>query len=370
MTIPRMELTATTAAVRLNQMLVRELDYKIDETYFWTDSMTVLRYVANENSRFQTFVANRIAIIREASDVKQWRYINTKINPADCASRGLPMKKFLQNSLWLNGPSFLSEPESEWPTLVSGLDNLPDDLEVKGVYTNIMQQSTNAMDKLLTHYSEWNKVKRAVAWLLIGVKNLQKHITARRQLKNEINQQEHNPLKCNQIFEEQYTRIKQKRLMERKKGLTTAYLGLDVLQSAERALILYVQRQHFKEEIKILEIQKDASHILKRYSPLRKLDPFISDGLICVGGRLHRANLPLYAKHPIVLPKDSAITELILRDVHQSVGHMGKNFMLTSLCQQYWLLGASTAIKRIIVKCVTCRRYQAPVAEQQMAAFL
>ncbi|XP_041372870.1 uncharacterized protein LOC121386137 [Gigantopelta aegis] len=47
---------------------------------------------------------------------------------------------------------------------------------------------------------------------------------------------------------------------------------------------------------------------------------------------------------------------------------MGKNFMLASLRQQYWLLGASTAIKRIISKCVTCRRYQAPVAEQQMAS--
>ncbi|XP_041376745.1 uncharacterized protein LOC121389208 [Gigantopelta aegis] len=190
MTIPRMELTAATAAVRLNQMLVKELDYNTDETYFWTDSMTVLS-------------------IREASDVKQWRYINTNMNPADCASRGLPMKKFLQNILWLNGPSFLSEPESEWPTSVSGLDILPDDdLEVKGVYTNIMQQSTNAMDKLLTHYSEWNKLKRAVAWLLIEIKNLQKHITARRQLKNKINQHEHNPQKCNQIYEEEYTRIK------------------------------------------------------------------------------------------------------------------------------------------------------------------
>ncbi|XP_041376744.1 uncharacterized protein LOC121389206 [Gigantopelta aegis] len=75
-----------------------------------------------------------------------------------------------------------------------------------------------------------------------------------------------------------------------------------------------------------------------------------------------------YLSHPIVLPKDSVITELILRKVHQSVGHMGENFMLASLRQQYWALGASTAIKHIISKCDTCRRYQAPVAEQQMAS--
>ena len=40
-TIPRLELTASTVAVRTNKMLLRELDIPIDRSVFWTDSMSV-----------------------------------------------------------------------------------------------------------------------------------------------------------------------------------------------------------------------------------------------------------------------------------------------------------------------------------------
>ncbi|XP_070578831.1 uncharacterized protein [Ptychodera flava] len=80
------------------------------------DSTSVIKYCANETSRFHTFVANRINIIREGSDSKQWKYVDTKSNPADDASRGLTVDKFLQNKRWLRGPDFLWKRESEWPT--------------------------------------------------------------------------------------------------------------------------------------------------------------------------------------------------------------------------------------------------------------
>ncbi|XP_070537534.1 uncharacterized protein [Ptychodera flava] len=115
-TIPRLELTAATVAVRMNRMLEEELDIKNDKVYFWTDSTSVIKYCANETSRFHTFVANRINIIREGSDSKQWKYVDTKSNPADDASRGLTVDKFLQNKRWLRGPDFLWKRESEWPT--------------------------------------------------------------------------------------------------------------------------------------------------------------------------------------------------------------------------------------------------------------
>ena len=39
-TIPRMELTAATVAVHLYSKVSQELQYKIDEVYYWTDSMS------------------------------------------------------------------------------------------------------------------------------------------------------------------------------------------------------------------------------------------------------------------------------------------------------------------------------------------
>ena len=88
-TIVKLELTAATSAVRQDDQLKRELTMKIDHTMFWTDSQTVLKYIANETTRYPVFVANRIAVIRDGSNVNQWRYIPTKLNPADHASRGI-----------------------------------------------------------------------------------------------------------------------------------------------------------------------------------------------------------------------------------------------------------------------------------------
>lgn len=62
--IPRLALSAATVSVRQDKMLKRELDMPLNvDSVFWTDSMSVLRYMKNESARFHMFVANRIAII-------------------------------------------------------------------------------------------------------------------------------------------------------------------------------------------------------------------------------------------------------------------------------------------------------------------
>ncbi|KAK4326945.1 hypothetical protein Pmani_002549 [Petrolisthes manimaculis] len=66
-TIPRLELMAATVAVRVNQMIINALGIQVNQVYFWTDSTTVLKYIRNDRARFHTFVANRLAIIRDGS---------------------------------------------------------------------------------------------------------------------------------------------------------------------------------------------------------------------------------------------------------------------------------------------------------------
>ena len=88
-TIPRLELTAATVSVQVGKMIRRELDVPSDSETFWTDSTTVLKYLRNEIRRFQVFVANRVQAIRDETVPTQWRFVNSKCNPADDASRGL-----------------------------------------------------------------------------------------------------------------------------------------------------------------------------------------------------------------------------------------------------------------------------------------
>lgn len=78
-------------------------------------------------------------------------------------------------------------------------------------------------------------------------------------------------------------------------------------------------------------------------------------------------SMPEESKHPIILTKDLQISDLILRQVHKEVGHGGRTHMLAKLRQKYWITGASVAIRKILAKCVVCRRVLAVPASQQMA---
>ena len=97
-TIPRLELSVAVVATRLDTIVRKEIDIKIDASLFWTDITCVLSYLSNKNKRFQTFVANRIATIIELSSLTQWRYVPSEQNPADDASRGLPADTLLNGT--------------------------------------------------------------------------------------------------------------------------------------------------------------------------------------------------------------------------------------------------------------------------------
>ena len=91
--------------------------------------MITLNYTHNEYRRLQTYVANRVTEIRDLTAPEQWRHCPGKENPADDASRGLEMSKFLKNERWLKGPAFLWKSEDRWPDIKH--DKFPLDKEGK-----------------------------------------------------------------------------------------------------------------------------------------------------------------------------------------------------------------------------------------------
>lgn len=77
--------------------------------------------------------------------------------------------------------------------------------------------------------------------------------------------------------------------------------------------------------------------------------------------------MPEESRQPVILHKDLGITTLILRDIHESLGHAGRNHVLAKLRSKYWIPGASSAIRRLLSKCQVCRRTHGAVGQQQMA---
>jgi len=88
-TIPRLELTAAGTSVRISDQLIGELQLENAEEIFWTESKVVLGYIANESRSFHVYVANHVQEIQDKTSPKQWRYVETRSNPADNASHGL-----------------------------------------------------------------------------------------------------------------------------------------------------------------------------------------------------------------------------------------------------------------------------------------
>ncbi|KAJ8398398.1 hypothetical protein AAFF_G00426530 [Aldrovandia affinis] len=260
----------------------------------------------------------------------QWRHVSSKENPADTASHGLHIEPFLSSTKWLRGPDFLSKEEAEWPKGPEDLGHIrSSDPEVKGntITVNCLNTSNGATCKLLEYYSSWKKLQRAVAWWLKCKKLLL--------------------LRC-QKTKVIVTRSKSK---ERQQGLT-----VEDLDEAEKAILLHEQQRYFEPELTLLK----KGTPVKADSSLRKLDPILNDeGILRIGGRISNAAIPVSLKNLIILPRDSHVSKLILRDIHQQVGHSGRNHMLARLNQKFWLPSANSSARKIIKPCVFCRRMQA-----------
>lgn len=328
--IPRLELSAAVVAVRLNTMLREQLTIPINETFYWTDSMAVLQYIRNTNRRFKTFVGNRLAAIHEASEVPQWRYVNTKQNPADLASRGLFPTDSDKLKFWHTGPEFLWRNDAHWPSQPASFPPIDTDDEVKAEYHTFLAQKaerSSIIHELITKYSSWYSLQKAIAWLL-------------RFKKYCLNKYANN-----------------------KPAPDTCALSVQELKTAAEEVVKIVQSEVYSKDLQSLASKSER----KGTGSLTKLRPILVDGILRVGGRLENATIPEVQKHPIILPGNHHVTDMIIRQHHAALGHSGIDMVLSSVRKQFWVTSGKYAVKRIIDKCFKCRKRSAPFGKQFMA---
>ena len=133
------------------------------------------------------------------------------------------------------------------------------------------------------------------------------------------------------------------------------FITLDEMENAEKAILKNVQRAAFPEEFSRLE--SGGRECVKRNSPLFKLDPLVRDGLLRVGGRLTRAHISSDAKHQIIIPKGSRVSNLIIDHYHKFSGHLGRQHVLSMIRQKYWIIKANSAVRRVLRGCYSCRKH-------------
>ena len=205
---------------------------------------------------------------------------------------------------------------------------------------NVHATSVAATFCPVVHYfrrtSSWHRLKKSIAWFLRYCENL-RLANARKKLA-----------------------ISTQNAPQRR-------ISMEEMRAAELEILKCVQLHYFPEELQSLTKSGVYAAHVKKTSGLRSLDPALVDGLIRVGGRLGSAPASFDSKHQFILPTSDHVSTLIIEHCHLISGHSGRGYVLSLLRERFRIVKASSAIRRVLSKCVSCRRRQRPVCEQKMA---
>ena len=119
-------------------------------------------------------------------------------------------------------------------------------------------------------------------------------------------------------------------------------------------VLVYLVQFYFSKEI----AWKTRGKSMLKPSVLYNLDPILDERLLFVGGRLKNSLLSLDEKHPLILPSDSRLSELIVKDCHARSLHGGVQLTLCTLRHQFWIVKVRQKVKSIIRNCHTCICYR------------
>ncbi|XP_011861541.1 PREDICTED: uncharacterized protein LOC105558453 [Vollenhovia emeryi] len=322
-TIPRLELAGAVLLTKLVSCILAVYEIPDVPIYLWTDSAITHTWLTNHPSRWKEFVHNRVCYVQETLPHARWNFVPGKDNPADLATRGLTPNQLLDELAWWTGPPWLSDHSSTWPKEPQK-PHQSVHLEEKAVQVSTIStnMSTTLWD-LIHRYSNLTRLSRITAI-------------------------------CRRVIS---------RLRGTRTSSMTHPLAPEELESSMLYWVKAVQQLTFHLEIKALS----NGNPLPKASSLLRLTPFIdSAGLIRVGGRLHSAALSNNAKHPLILPKNSTLTTLLIADAHNRTLHGGTQVTLAFIRNNYWIVGGRAPVRSFILKCVRCSRFRQKRAQQLM----
>ncbi|XP_055711552.1 uncharacterized protein LOC129806804 [Phlebotomus papatasi] len=320
-TIPRLELCGAVLAVKLIRVVQQSLTCKIDSIHAYTDSMIVLHWLAAENPRkWKTFVANRVSDIQGTLSREHWDYVPSEHNPADIASRGTTARELANHSLWWHGPDLsvcgIQEFQERFPE---------DEVELEQ-RVFLTTKKNNRFWEIINQYSRFTKLVRVLAYCKRFI---------------------HNKFLCKRDNSERIT----------------GPLTVDELHNTKLQIIKASQQQSFPEDIHHLKQGKELS----KASRIKSLAPFLDEeGILRVGGRIHKANLNYEQKHQILLHDKHHLTDLIAEKHHAENLHGGHQLVLASIRQQFWPLRGLDVVKRAARKCITCFKCKPQLRHQLM----
>ncbi|XP_062699419.1 uncharacterized protein LOC134284496 [Aedes albopictus] len=330
--IPRNELNAGVIGVRLMKSVTENHSLQITKRYFHTDSTVLLAWLRADPRKYRPYVQFRTTEILTDTKVEEWRWVPTRLNIADEATKWGNGPSFDVQDKWYRGPDFLWQPESEWPVKKPLIEEPTDELRK----TNVHQEVTTDPVLEFTKFSSWEDLIKSLAYLY--------HFINRCSTKQRV------PTKSRM-----------------------ATLTHQDFVSAEKGLWRMVQNQEFGEEISSLQSSESStqkSTRLPKSSPLAKLSTFLDDdGILRSESRIDpkAAYYPYNFQNPIIVPKYHYVTDLLILRFHRLYGHANTETVLNELRQLYCIPKMRSVVKKTVKKCMWCRVYRAKPEAPRMA---
>ena len=328
--IPRLELCAALLTSRLLRRIEDDLKIPKVTSFAWTDSTATLSWIKEEDpSRQPIFIANRVTEIQQLLPNVVWQYTSTKENPADLASRGTIQPKLLNNTLWWNGPTWLTKSQNQWPTLPLQNSKIPE--------LPITVACTQIDDPFASKFSKLEKMLHVVA-LCLRFRNKTKKTVCHTRIQNNVS------------IHELIDKIRKPTVEE--------------LKNAFIRCIWSSQHSTFLKEIESLKLGRN----IKKGSPLTKLNAFIDkNGILRVGGRLENSQLPYEERHPAIISGKSQLSRLLIDWAHRLALHGGFKVTYSYIIKRIWLTDGIRSVKSHLRKCIICAKVKAKTMVQQMA---
>ncbi|XP_054746732.1 uncharacterized protein LOC129251360 [Anastrepha obliqua] len=308
--LPRLELCGAVLLADIIETVTENLSLAHLDVHLWTDSTIVLAWIRKPPCSWSTFVAHRVTKIVEKVGNNNWRHVDSASNPADLASRGLPAKELVHNSLWWQGPSYLQEDKSRWPTSECNYETTMEEKKVK-----VYSATTINFSDILDRFSNLPRALRVLSYIM------------------RFSQRTHPNTKIE--FQAK-----------------SCFISPDEIKATTQRLIINSQKQYYGGEYAKLKQKKTVD----TKSEILALNPFLDkDDIMRAGGRLGASlNLSYNERHPIILPYNSRLSRLITKFINEISLHGENQLMLRLIRTQYWIPRVKNMIRSIIHNCKIC----------------
>ena len=223
--------------------------------------------------------------------------------------------------MWRHGPSWLIQPEDLWPrqkSLVPTIETCEEERKVAVMTIAVNEPCGIERVVEINKYGTLRKLYRVTAWVTRFCHN-----------------------------------ISRRNKSDKREGALT----LEEIVESEELWIRMAQRElrkgeNYQQLVSKFGLQEDQK------------------GVIRCKGRLEYSEMVHETKEPIILPKEHRLTILQIQECHHRVLHNGVRSTLVEFCSRFWVPKGRQLVKRVISRCVLCKKIEGRPSTQPPTATL